>query len=44
MGRDTSITLGVDGLPLVSYYDYTNDDLKVVHCSNRFCIPHVRYR
>jgi Collagen triple helix repeat (20 copies) len=41
---DTSITIGRDGLGLISYYDDTNGDLKVVHCSNTFCVPYLRRR
>jgi hypothetical protein len=37
VGRDTSITIGADGLGLVSYYDWTNQDLKVAHCSDTNC-------
>jgi hypothetical protein len=33
----TSITVGADGFPLVSYYD--DSDLKVAHCSNPSCAP-----
>jgi restriction endonuclease S subunit len=36
-GRYTSITIGTDGLPVISYYDITNGDLKVVKCGNPFC-------
>ena len=25
-------------------YDYSNADLKVAHCSNRFCVPYHRPR
>ena len=44
VGRHTSITVGTDGLPVVSYLDVTNGDLKVAHCSNRFCLPNHRPR
>ena len=40
----TSITIGADGLGLISYYDVTNGDLKVAHCSNVFGTPYVRHR
>ncbi len=33
----TSITIGADGLGLISYYDGTNGDLKVAHCANTAC-------
>src|SRR4029453_9816419 len=32
-----SITVGADGLGLISYYDITNGDLMVAHCSNVNC-------
>ncbi len=37
VGRYTSVTIGADGLGLVSYYDNTNADLKVAHCANTTC-------
>ena len=37
VGWDTSITIGADGLGLINYYDDTNNDLKVAHCSNTAC-------
>ncbi len=40
VGWYTSITIGTDGLPIISYYDYTNYDLKVIHCANPYCIPY----
>ena len=44
VGRFTSVTVGADGLPLISYQDAIDDDLKVAHCSNRFCVPYHRPR
>jgi hypothetical protein len=37
VGLFTSITVGSDGVGLISYYDITNGDLKVAHCSNVNC-------
>ena len=37
LGRNTSVTIGVDGLGLISYYDLTNENLKVFHCANLTC-------
>jgi hypothetical protein len=37
VGLYSSITIGSDGLPIISYYDQTNGDLKVAHCSNAAC-------
>jgi len=39
VGQYTSITIGTDGLPIISYEDLSNRDLKVAHCGNEFCIP-----
>jgi hypothetical protein len=44
VGWDSSVTIGSDGLGLISYYDYTNGDLKVAHCVNAFCTPYFRRR
>jgi hypothetical protein len=44
VGRFSSITIGVDGLPIMSYYDAANGALKVAHCSNVFCTPYFRRR
>jgi hypothetical protein len=44
VGTETSITIGVDGLPLVSYHDVTINSLKVLHCSNELCLPYFRRR
>jgi hypothetical protein len=38
VGYFTSITIGTDGLPVISYYDGTNKDLKVTKCANSFCL------
>ena len=37
VGQSTSITIGADGYPVISYYDYTNGDLKVAKCLNPAC-------
>jgi hypothetical protein len=37
VGFFASATIGADGLGLISYYDNTNGDLKVAHCSNTNC-------
>lgn len=37
VGQHTSITIGTDGLGLISYRDVTNGALKVAHCNNVLC-------
>src|SRR6266545_617547 len=37
VGLYTSIAIGPDGLGLISYYDFTNGDLKVAHCNDGAC-------
>ncbi len=37
VGSYSSITTGMDGFGLISYYDTTNQDLKVAHCLNVAC-------
>jgi hypothetical protein len=37
IGFDTSIAIGTDGNPMVSYHDDTNGALKVVHCNDPAC-------
>jgi preprotein translocase subunit Sec61beta len=39
IGQYTSVTIGADGLGLISYFDATNGNLKVAHCGNAFCRP-----
>jgi hypothetical protein len=38
-GTDPSLTIGADGLPLVSYIAAQPFDLKVLHCGNSSCRP-----
>jgi len=33
----TAVTIGSDGLGLISYYDKTNKDLKLAHCNDASC-------
>ena len=45
VGTNCSITLGADGLPVISYYDDSpNYDLKVARCGSPFCVPYLRRR
>ena len=37
VGLYTSIAVGADGLPVISYYDLTNTNLKVAKCANAAC-------
>lgn len=37
VGRYPSVTLGSDGFGLISYWDETNNDLKVAHCNDVEC-------
>ena len=37
VGQYTSVVYGTDGLPLISYYDVANGDLKVTHCLDVAC-------
>lgn len=43
-GSHTSVTIGTDGLGLISHYDKTTGNLKVAHCANTFCVPYFRRR
>jgi hypothetical protein len=37
VGEYTAVTIGADGLGLISYYDSTNGYLKVAHCNDTVC-------
>ena len=37
VGEYTSIAIRDNGLPVISYYDFTNDDLKVAACTTTNC-------
>jgi hypothetical protein len=43
VGTDSSLTLGIDGLGLISYYDNTNGNLKVAHCNDPSCSTTSNY-
>jgi hypothetical protein len=38
VGLYSSIAVGVDGMPVIAYFDATNSVLKAVHCANPFCL------
>jgi len=39
VGATSSIAIGSDGLPIVSYQDVTAQTLKILHCGTGECIP-----
>ena len=44
VGQYSSLTIGSDGLALISYYDATNQALKVAQCPNELCLRFFRWR
>jgi hypothetical protein len=44
LGEDLAMTIGSDGLPIISYFDETAGALRVFHCGNEICVPHFRRR
>jgi hypothetical protein len=42
VGLDAAVTIGVDGLPLIAYWNSNQASLKVVHCSNLTCSSATR--
>ena len=43
VGEYSSITLGIDGYPIISYYDSTNGNLKVAKCFDSTCEINALY-
>jgi hypothetical protein len=43
-GSDPEIVTGTDGLPFLVFRSGELNSSRSVHCANRFCLPHVRYR
>ncbi len=37
VGEDSSIAIGVDGLPIISHHDATTGGLRITHCGNLLC-------
>ena len=44
VGWYTSLAIGADGLPLVTYRDVGGTAVKVAHCPNVFCVGYLRRR
>ncbi len=44
VGQDTSVTIGLDGMPVIAYTDVANTRLRIARCSNPFCTPYFRRR
>jgi hypothetical protein len=43
VSQPSSLTIGADGLPLISYSDVP-DGVKVFHCANTLCADYFRRR
>jgi len=43
-GEVILVTIGADGLPVIGYSESGSNSLKVIHCSNSRCAPHLRPR
>jgi len=37
VGSGAAIAIAADGFPIISYFDATNQDLKLLHCTNSSC-------
>jgi hypothetical protein len=44
VGQNTSITIGADGLPFITYRDIPSNAVASMHCPNAFCVPYFRRR
>src|SRR3989338_293432 len=38
VGGGPSLQLDLNGYPVISYYDYTNSNLKIIHCGDEDCL------
>jgi hypothetical protein len=44
VGDVSSVTIGIDGSALISYFDQSIGWVKVAHCANQLCLPYFRRR
>jgi len=42
VGQHSEVTIGTDGLPIISYTDWDNHTLRLAHCASRSCTPFWR--